>query len=159
MHFRTQHSYDASPERVYAMLTDAEFLGGMMTSPSIQDHQVSVDGSHTVVRASLAAPAQVARFTGNTLQVTLDIDWATASPDGGRRGPIVVSVAKLPAKLAGTATLAPQGAGTTVTYEGEFSVSLPLVGGKLEGMAAPYITRVLDAQQTTGRAWLAAHPA
>ena len=157
MHFSAQHTYDASPDRVFAMLTDADFLGSMMTSPSIKSHQVSVDGTHTVIAADAPAPSQIKRFTGDTLTITLDIDWCTVTPEGGRTGPITVVVAKLPAKLSGTATVAPQGSGTTVTYEGEFSIRIPLVGGKLEGMAAPYITKVFDAQHLAGQDWLAEH--
>jgi len=159
MHFRTQHTYDAPPERVFAMLTDPSFLDGMLAEAPVSDRQVSVNGGHTVITAGAAAPHQLARFTGDHLQVTLEVNWTSATPDGRHTGPISVSVHKLPAKLAGTATIAPVPAGSTVTYDGEFSIGIPIVGKQLEQRAAPYLTQVLDAQQAAGQAWLAAHPA
>ena len=158
MHFRTQHRYDADPARVFAMLTDPDFLDGMFADQPGLTHQVDVRGTHTVLHVDTPAPRQITRFTGDTLHVTLDIDWATQpATDGSRRGAMAVNVAKVPAGLTGTATIAPDDSGTTVTYEGEFSVRIPLLGAKLEQTAAPYVTRVLDVQQTQGQAWLAAH--
>ena len=160
MHFRTQHRYDADPARVFAMLTDPGFLDGMFAGQPGMTHQVEVSGTRTVLRVDTPAPHQAARFTGDTLHVTLDLTWAAQpAPDGTRTGPMSVSVAKVPAELSGTATIAPEGAETTVTYEGEFAVRIPLIGRQLEQTAAPYVTRVLDVQQEQGRAWLASHNA
>ncbi|MCL1841170.1 MAG: DUF2505 domain-containing protein [Propionibacteriaceae bacterium] len=156
MHFCTHHHYDAAPAQVFAMLTDAQFLDGMFDGTDMA-HRVDVEGSHTVLHVDLPAPRQATRFTGDTLHVTLDIVWAAQpGPDGRYTGPITMDVAKAPVQLSGTATIAPDGQGTSVTYEGEFTVRVPMFGRQLEQQAAPYVTRVLEIQQTHGRAWLAA---
>jgi hypothetical protein len=157
MHFHTQHHYDADTNRVYGMLTDPAFLDSLFAAADGLPHQVSVDGGHTVLRAQAPAPQQITRFTGPTLSVTLDIAWGAADASGRRSGPVSVSVAKVPASLIGTATIAADTSGSTVTYDGEFTVRIPLVGAKLERTAAPYLTQGLDAQQDLGRAWLASH--
>ena len=42
-------------------------------------------------------------------------------------------------------------------YTGTFTVSVPLVGKKLEKAAAPHITQAFDMQQRAGDDWLASH--
>ncbi|MCL2316666.1 MAG: DUF2505 domain-containing protein [Actinomycetia bacterium] len=159
MDFSKQHTYEADAARVFAMLTDPAFLEGMASNDGVLEHQVSVDGAHTIVRAAIAAPDMVRRFVGPQMQVRMDTDWTATTPQGGHTGPLTVSVAKMPAKLTATATITPDGPRAVVSYAGEFSVGIPVVGRKLEQMAAPYITFMLDAQWMAGQAWLKEHPA
>jgi len=158
MHFRIQHRYDAAPARVFAMLIDPEFLDSMFTGPQDLPHKISVTGAHTVLRVDSPAPRQVKRYVGDTLHVTMDLNWSDQTEaDGSRSGPFRVTVLRTPTGVNGTATIAPDGDGTTVTYDGEFTVRVPVLGTKMEKMASPQVTRVLDVQQEAGRAWLAAH--
>ncbi|MDN6624154.1 MAG: DUF2505 domain-containing protein [Acidipropionibacterium jensenii] len=57
------------------------------------------------------------------------------------------------------ADLAVGGPGSVITYTGEFTVSIPLVGRKLESTAGPYITRAFDVQQEAGNDYLSARSA
>jgi hypothetical protein len=145
------------------MLTDAAFLESLLTEAGALNHKIDVVGSRTTATVEVAAPEAARRFTGATLTATLTIDWGTARPDGSHRGPITVVFEKLPAKLSGTATLSPTATGTdtgtTVAYDADFTISIPFVGRKLEATAAPYVMRIIDAQQPRGTAWLAEHSA
>ncbi|MDR0436408.1 MAG: DUF2505 domain-containing protein [Propionibacteriaceae bacterium] len=156
MHVTAQHKYAATPEEVYAMLTDPAFLDSLFAGVEAESHQVSVNGSRTTATATLVAPEQVRRFTGATITAAVTIDWGQARPDGSWHGLISVDLGKLPAKMSGTATLSPAADGiTTVVYDANFTISVPFLGSTLEKTAAPYVMRVIDEQQPRGQAWLA----
>ena len=140
------------------MLTDPAFWQSILTDEGrVEDCHVEVipDGVDLVV--GVAAPSQVARFTGSTLNLTMRATWQQTGD--GWSGPVTMDVQKVPGSFAGTSTVAPDGAGTSVVYSGDFSIHLPLVGKTLEQKAAPYLTSMLEAQQEKGAAWLADHPA
>jgi len=60
-----------------------------------------------------------------------------------------------PTSISGTATLTPNGTGSTLTYDLEVKASVPLVGGKLEKLVVELTTEGFDKEQVVGAAWLA----
>lgn len=112
----------------------------------------TADGVH--VELSVKAPAEAKRIAGETLNATLEAVWKPAG-DNDWRGPITIDVKGLPASFAGTSAITQDGGGTSVVYEGDLSIRLPLIGPRLEAKAAPYLMSVLDAQQAAGASWLA----
>lgn len=156
MEIRSQQTYAASPEQVYAMMTDPTYLEACCDRFGATEKTVSVQGQRSTVRMALPAPSQVRRFV-ETLRLNQDITWSDAQADGTRTGTLAMTVEGMPANVSGTATLAPSGEGTQVTYEADFNVKIPLVGKKLEKEAAPVVTRTLDAQQQVGEEYLANH--
>jgi hypothetical protein len=60
-----------------------------------------------------------------------------------------------PASMKGTIRVVPDGAASTVVVDAVFKAHVPIVGGKIEGFAAPIIMSVIDAEEATGKAWAA----
>jgi len=101
-------------------------------------------------------PSLLRKFVPSGVTSTETIAWGPASPDGSRVGRLSVDFHGAPASLKGTISIMAEGAtASTVRVEAEFKAHVPLVGGKIEGIAAPIIIGVIDAEEATGKAWAA----
>jgi hypothetical protein len=103
----------------------------------------------------MPTPSVVARLAGPTMAVVDEITWAAAPLDGDRRGTAHISVEGLPAELVGTVTLAPGGRGSVLSYDGELTVKVPVLGPGLAKQAAPLLLEALEIQQRVGDEFLA----
>ncbi|MGA4668630.1 DUF2505 domain-containing protein [Propionibacteriaceae bacterium Y1923] len=155
MQINSQQSYAATPDQVFAMMTDEAYLAACCDRFGAKERTIEVNGSTTTVKMKLPAPAQVQKFVGATMPLNQVITWGEATVDGTRSGTLQMSIDKMPVKVAGTAVMRPGGEGTEVVYTTELDVKIPLVGKKLEAEAAPVAQRALDAQQQVGRDYLA----
>jgi len=136
------------------MLTDPVFLAAVCLATHPLDHQVSVTGLTTSSRRVLKSPSAVAKLAGPKLTVIDQIAWQP--PDEQKyRGVATITVQGLPAKLIGTVELTPGGRGAVLSYDGELSVQVPLVGPSLARQAAPLLLDALDLQQKVGDEYLA----
>jgi hypothetical protein len=167
MRFHSEVSYDAPPEEVRAMLTDPAFRRKVATAQHAVSVQVEVLGSGEAVTVSVdtslptsGVPAFARTFVGDTLRVLRTETWT--GPDSAR---LDLTVPGKPARLNGTLlltgsgtatdTAAGRGTGTLETVVGDLSVSVPMVGGKLERLVSEVLLRAQAKQQEVGRAWLA----
>ncbi len=159
MDINSTHVYNAGPQTVAAMMMDPAWLEEVARRSGATAYSASVDGTVTTMNLELPAPSLAQKFVGSSLSITQVISWSDAAEDGSRSGTLSVDVHGLPADINGTATRAGAGDGTTtVSYRGTLKVKIPLVGGKLEQMASPFITDAIDEQQIVGNEYLAAHP-
>lgn len=156
MQITSRLDFAADPTTVYQMVTDPNWLEELCQQTTATSHSVEVAAGTTRLHLSLPTPKEASAFIGSTLNLTQTVEWADAAPDGSHSGRMNVEIPGLPVTLTGTALLAPGGRGTTVDYNGELEVKIPLVGNKIEQAAAPYIKQALDAQQSVGDQWLAA---
>lgn len=147
--------FTADPNTVFAMLTDPAFLEEVCVAGHAVNHEITVDGTRTISRRGLPAPDNLKTFTGSVLTIVEDITWGAAAADGSRRGDLVLTVDGQPARMTGTVDLAPHGAGSRVTVNGDLKVSIPLVGKKMEKAAAPAVLEGIRVQEKVGRDWLA----
>jgi len=156
----TQH-YDASPVEVFAMLSDPEFIdkkclaSGSMeaSSQALEEDGVITLVSRRVLPAKL--PSFAKRFVGETVTLTETQTWTPADSDGARTASFIVDFGNNPIAFHGDIALAAAGEGTAVTYRGNIKASVPLVGGKIEGIAAEWITKYATKEQQVGNEWLA----
>lgn len=155
MQINSQQTYAATPEQVFAMMTDEAYLAACCDRFGAKERTITVQGSTTTVKMKLPAPAQVQKFIGAVLPLNQVIIWGAAAADGSRNGTLQMTVDKMPVNVAGTAVLRPGGEGTEVIYQADMNVKIPLVGKKLEQEAAPVAQRALDAQEQVGRDYLA----
>ena len=102
-------------------------------------------------------PANLRAFVGSSLQVRQVEAWDTARPDGGRRGTVVVEITGAPVRLTGTMVLAPQGAASTLTYDGDLKAGIPLFAGAVESAAAEAIRDALSVEGVVAARWLEGH--
>jgi Protein of unknown function (DUF2505) len=147
--------FAATPEDVYAMMTDQAYLEDVCVASESISYDVSVDGSSTRTSRTLPSPESAARFTGPELTVVEEVQWAEAGADGSRIGALTMTVLGQPVRLTGRLQAAPGGRGTKVDLTGELKVNIPLLGRKLEESAAPAVLAGFRTQQQVGDRWLA----
>lgn len=163
MKLTARHHFNVEPARVHAMVTDREFLSTVCERMGTRAHDVEASvgpGGTATTRttATIDAPSVVRRFVGETLTVVQELAWGVAAPDGRREGRLSLTVPGMPVTMAGAAVAAPDAAGTSVAYDCDLRIGVPLLGAMIESQAAPEILAVLDAQQRIGDEWLAARP-
>ena len=90
-------------------------------------------------------PGFLTKFLPSDGRVTQTDTWGPAK-DGVRSGTWAADTPGSPAKVFGTMRLEPAGAGCTYIVEGTAKVSIPLVGGKAEGIVVG-MTNKLTAQE------------
>lgn len=161
MKISTTFDYAATPHEVFAMLVDEDFQARKCIATGALSHSVSIseNGERTVIVSTRELPTDsfpdfVKRFVGATLAVTETQDWGPAGPDGARLGRLTVDIVGAPIDLAGTLSLAPGGAGSVESVDGDLVARLPLIGGKVEKAAAPAIESAIRVEKETGQAWL-----
>jgi len=154
MKIDNQLHFDAAPAAVRAMLMDPGFWTQLAVGRVDScDATPTTDG--VTVDIGVRSPSQVQRLTGDVMSAVLTATWTQAGD--GWAGPVAIDVKGLPAGFKGTSSLTPDGAGTSVVYQGDLTIRIPLVGPSLEKKTAPFLLGVLDAQQDVGTQWLAAH--
>jgi hypothetical protein len=101
-------------------------------------------------------PAMLRKFVPSAMTVTETIRWRVERPDGSRTAELSVDFHGAPVTLRGTISIVPDGpAGATVVIDAVFKAHVPLLGGKIEALAAPIVLAVIDAEERTGQAWAA----
>ena len=152
MEISATHQYPQPPAATFTMLTDPAFLEAVCIATDPLDYSVYVDGLRTGARRTMKNHASIERFTGPTITVTDEVSWAEAEGEF-RNGITVVAVEGMPVTLRGTVTLAPSGAGASLTYDGELTVAIPLLGPALERQAAPLLLEALSRQAEVAQSW------
>lgn len=154
MQITSRHVYPHPPQATFEMLTDPAFLDTVCAATEPLEYTVRVEGLHSRTQRTLRNDPSIERFTGPTITVIDEITWGPATADGVRTGATLVTVAGMPVRLTGTVSLAPDGAGSTVTYDGELTVAVPLLGPSLERRAAPLLLRALEIQAEVAQTWV-----
>ena len=157
MRIRHQLKYDASPDEVFAMLADPAFRERVLTAMDTVSHDVAVTpaGDTTTVRIDMVQrvrgiPGFATKVVGDQTRVVQSERWADR-----RSAELELEIPGKPGHVRGTITLTGDGAGTEETFEGEVTVSIPLVGAKLEGVVEKLFVSGMDTEQRVGTAWLA----
>jgi hypothetical protein len=147
--------FAAEPARVYAMMTDPDFLEQVCEASEASAYDVSVTGVKTKTHRTLKSPAAAARFTGPDLPVVEEVSWGPDQGDGSRSGELKLSIPGQPVTMNGSLALGPGGPGTRVQLTGQLKVNIPFVGKKMEEAAAPAVLAGFRVQQKVGDSWLA----
>ena len=155
MDISTGLDFAATPQDVYAMMTDQAYLEEVCVASASVSYDASVNGSSTRTSRTLPSPESAARFTGPHLTVVEEVAWGQAGGDGARTGALTMTVVGQPVRLTGQLQLRPGGRGTTVDLTGELKVAIPLLGRKLEESSAPAVLAGFRTQQKVGDRWLA----
>jgi hypothetical protein len=156
VHLETVLRYPAPPEAVAALLADRAFVEALCEAGEATSWRVELDGSpaagftvtseRTLPTAEL--PDAVRRFLGEQLVVHQVDTWQAPDPDGVRRGTTVVRVQGAPVTATADLALRPEGSGRTrQDVAGEVRASVPLLGARVEGAAAPVLLAALEDQE------------
>ena len=157
MDINSRAHFDATPDQVVAMMTDPAWWQDVHRRAGATTSNAVITGDSLSLDVAVPAPSQVTKFIGSTLTVKQTLWWQPANPDGSREGSLQIVPQGMRAKADGHVSVRPDVTGTEVMYTGTFTVSVPLVGKKLEKAAAPHITQAFDMQQRAGDDWLASH--
>lgn len=157
MEISTSYTLPADPLTVFTLFTDREFLEEVAHETEATSSEVSVAAGTTRTSREFPAPEQARTFTGSTLRVDEEVAWDAAADDGARTGRLTLTVKGQPAQMDGTVQLTPAegGSHTLVNVAGDLKVKIPLVGKKIEKMAAPMVLEGIEAQQSVAQRRLA----
>jgi Protein of unknown function (DUF2505) len=161
---RAEIRYDAAPNDVFAMLTDAAFQERKCAATGALESEVEIerfaDGGATIRTRRTMPTEQVPDFARTFVGRTLDIvqvdDFGAPDGEGRRDGTVVVEIKGAPVRFAGSLALGPSTPGTLQALDGDIKASVPLVGGRLERALEPALQAAIRVEQREGTAWLAA---
>ncbi len=157
-----QMHYAASVEDAYAMMTDPAYVTERAEKTGGRDVTVAVDsiGAETTIKLDRSLPAEVPsfaqKFVGETIDVAEEQVW-TDQGDGTHHGTMDITFGGAPVHVKGTLDLRPDGDGCVCVVQAEIKSSVPLIGGKIEGVVAEQIERAVHKEEQVGHDWLAAH--
>lgn len=166
MDSNVEYPYDASPDVVFAMLTEPEFLRAKFEATEavafeIVECSATPDGGFRIVtnrtvRADI--PGFAKKFFKPENAMTQTEDWGPAA-DGVREGTWRIEPHGVPVSVStsGTTRLVPADAGSVQHIAAKIKVGVPLVGGKLERFVYDQAKRTMDLEHAFGRQWLQAH--
>lgn len=148
--------YDATPAQVYAMLADPGFRELVCDTQGVLSRTVTItpnaSGMEVVVDETQPAtgiPSFAQRFVGDQIRIVQRETWNSVAA-----AELTLDIPGKPGSMQGTVTLAPDGAGTVQTVDAEVTVTIPLVGGKLEQMIGDLLVSALKVENRVGRDYL-----
>jgi uncharacterized protein YndB with AHSA1/START domain len=139
---RVTHHFNGDIDRVFALLTQPDFLERKFTAGGAKDvsvdHEDLPDGKVRVTsrrHVTVDLPGFAKKFIQPTNALLQVETWDVAGPGETRVCHYRVDVQGVPSHIDGTVTLTPEGDKTRQDVVAKVKVSIPLVGGKLEGLA------------------------
>ena len=155
-------SYDASPEEVFAMITDVTFQEQVFERMWSRSYDVEVgdSGGDRAVRVHwqtqpVDVPVVARRLVGHSLVLAQNKLWHRPDVDGAREAEVDGEVAGAPVRLTGRTRIVPEGRGTTQAFELHVTASLPVVGKGLEQVVAEAVRVRLEKKFEVAWSWLA----
>jgi len=160
MELKLSASYDATPEEVFAIVTDATFREQACQKTKALSYSVEVteSGGDTIVKVQREMPSDdvpdIARkFVGQTLTIVQTETWHPAKADGSREADVRGEISNTPVTLKGTAEITTTGASTVQAIELDVKVAIPLIGRKIEPFVVDAIRSGLQKEHELGRDW------
>jgi Protein of unknown function (DUF2505) len=161
MRIRHELVYEASADEVYAMVRDPAFREEVCAAMAVVHQDISVepagaDGAERVrVRIDMTQhtegiPAFARKVVGDRTRVVQTETWLSPTA-----ADLEVRIPGKPGHVRGRITLTGTGRRTVESFDGEATISVPLVGGRLEGLIQRLSTAGMDTEQAVGARWLA----
>ncbi len=146
------------------MFADAEFHRALCTATGDAQATVTVAECHRMLSVTTARklpteglPDMMKSFVGSTVTAVQRTVWSVPSADGRREGEVEVVVQGTPVRLSAKASLFPEGENTCVSYVGELTARVPLMGAAVERATEPLVRSALESEQRIGETWLQEH--
>ncbi|MDO5035120.1 MAG: DUF2505 domain-containing protein [Actinomycetaceae bacterium] len=157
MKFHTSVTYPADLSSVKRMLQDEDFYRRRLEKAPVQVEGVDVRASDGQVQATssfvarvdeLEIPAGAKRFLPDSgLQISVVETWNTAD----NTGKIVFNAKGLPVSMSATCVLIEEGNKVRRDTDGDLTVSVPLLGRKIETAAIGNISKVVELEEEIAR--------
>ncbi len=147
----------ATVHDVFAMFADPAYRKAVSEYQKVIDFdcRISMNGEGMDVRIEQAhgtdrIPGFAQRLVGHEIRFVQQETWeAPESAD------LHVTIPGKPGNITGTETLDQSGDDVVQTIDIAVTVSMPIVGGKVEDLIAGFIARAFDAENKVGVKWLA----
>ncbi len=163
MHFNATATYPAPASKVAELFTNPEFIDAKIVASRATDGEKTITGDAsgtftvetTRTMPKELVPAQFQKFLPSGITLTLVEAWGEPDADCNRSGDISLKIAGLPASAAGTCTLENSGDGaSTLTYDGDVEVKIPIFGSKVEKLAVDALEDVMRLERDLATTWL-----
>jgi Protein of unknown function (DUF2505) len=168
---RIEHrtGFSQPADRVYLALIDERCLRERLSAIGgrrceLLSYTVGSDTATAVMRQSIDAehlPGIVRRVTPDGVVIKRTETWRTGRRGDRRsnhpsdyRGAVEASVSGMPGSLRGTTVLSDTADGSELVLDGELTVGIPLIGGRIEDMIAEQLGRLLQAEARFTDRWL-----
>lgn len=162
MDLRLTTSYNATPEEVFAIITDVTFQSQVCERTHAALYSVSVDTADgdTLVRIRREVPEAdvpelVRRAIGGNLVMMQTRRWHPAERDGARDAEIEGQFDGVPIQLSGRSRIVPEGESTIESIELTVTSSVPVIGQRLERVAFDTVALGLNTKFELAWSWLA----
>jgi hypothetical protein len=139
-----------SAAEVFEMICTEEYQKRKCLDAGALSHAVSIvrTGDVAVIKAkrklpTVGFPKLLRKFVPSGVTSTETISWGPADADGARTADLAVH-------FPDDEML------TRVIVEAEFAAHVPVIAARVEGFAAPIILGVIDSEERTAHAWVAA---
>lgn len=162
MRFDATIDYPADVQTVATMLADEEFVRRKLAASG------ALDSSYDVLREGEAftittrrtmptdqVPSRFRSLVGQSLDVRLVEAWEAPQADGTRSGTLALDIAGVPVRATGRMLLRPSGEGSSQSFSGDVTASIPLFGKPIEKAAADAVDKVLAVERSIGLDYLA----
>jgi hypothetical protein len=158
--FRSVSPYTA--DEVYATMVDPDYLRARLEriggpGAALLAHSADVNGAHYRLRLGLDGkdlPSVVRAVLSGDVTIERDERW-TRQDSGRYVGDVDVAIPGAPASATGAMRLRdlPDG-GSELSVRADVRVSVPLIGGKIEGVVGEQVQRLLAAETAFTQTWL-----
>ncbi len=149
-------TYDAPMADVDTMLVDTAFRervcdaqGAISKAVTITEDDSGVIVHIDQVQLAEGIPGFAKRFVGDEIQLVQTELWSDIE-----NARVEVVIPGKPGEMTGTINLSESEGVTTERLEMTIKVSIPLVGGKIEGLVADLLRKALKAENRVGRDYL-----
>ncbi|CCH78788.1 conserved hypothetical protein [Nostocoides japonicum T1-X7] len=148
MKITTSGDFAATPEQLFAVLSDQSYQDGAAAQPGASS-RVETHGDRTVVTTVRILPTDrlpefAKTFVGSHVNLTETQDWGPAAADGSRQGSLTLTIDGAPLSLTGEILLAPTASGSRQSVDADLRARIPLVGGRVEQAAAPAVKDAIE---------------
>jgi len=150
-------------DEVYATMVDPDYLRARLEriggpGADLLEHSADVEGARYVLRLGLDAkdlPSAVRSVLPGNLTIERNERW-TRQDSGRYLGDVEVTIPGAPATATGGMRLRdlPDG-GSELNVRADVKVSVPLIGGKIEGIVGEQVQKLLAAETAFTQTWLA----
>ena len=147
----------ATVDQVAEMLGDPAFRQAVCDAQHVLRSKINVfpQGDGKVVemeqvQATKGVPGFAKKLVGDETTIVTTETWSSATD-----ADLAIAIPGKPGKMQGTIRVAQVGADAVETVDLAITVSVPLVGGKIEGLLSDLMTAALKKENEAGRKWLA----
>ncbi|CAM2836530.1 DUF2505 domain-containing protein [Skermania piniformis] len=160
--FAHNTTFDAPVTRLYAAMTSEQYWHDRMAEVGGPGARiVSFAGSPPRIEVVQVVdqkylPDFVTRIRSGNLEIHRTETWSTLG-NNSATDTFTATVPGTPAKIDGSCTLRADGNRTAIELHGRASVSIPLLGGRIEAMIAQQLTKLAAAEDEFTRGWLTTH--